>query len=435
MTDDRADNPVFGLIGNPQVSDLARSPLSNGKPMSIRYNSPHTLAALSVAAALAVLGGGAAHGQVAAQAAPTEVGVVILHAQPVSLLTELPGRTSPFRVAEVRPQVYGVIQKRLFAEGDVVKAGQQLYQIDPAPYEASLASAKATLAHAMASVTSARLTVDRFRVLAKAQAVSRQDLDNAVATLGQAEADVASGTAAVKTAEINLAYTKMTSPISGRTSRSSVTEGALVTANQTTSLVTITQLDPIYVDVTQPSVTLLRLKRELADGRIKNAGDNQAPVTLILEDGSEFKQPGRLQFSEVSVDQGTGSVTLRAIFPNDKGLLLPGMFVHERIEEGISTGGILVPQQGVTHNQRGEPTALVVGADDKVELRVLSTDRAIGNDWLVTQGVKDGEKVIVEGVQKVRPGAPVTPKEMTASTGHSLSVARTGGDAVPAGKP
>ena len=403
--------------------------------MSIRYHSPHSLVARSVAAALTVLGGGAAQAQVAAQGAPTEVGVVTLHAQPVSLLTELPGRTSPYRVAEVRPQVSGVILKRLFTEGDVVTAGQQLYQIDPAPYEANLASAQAALARAEASFTLAQRTVNRRRELAKAQVVSPADLDNAIATVEQAEADVATGQAAVKMAEINHAYTKMTSPISGRTGRSSVTEGALVTANQPVSLVTITQLNPIYVDVTQPSVTLLRLKRELADGQIKNAGDNQAPVTLILEDGSEFKQPGRLQFSEVSVDQGTGSLTLRAIFPNEKGLLLPGMFVHERIEEGISTGGLLVPQQGVTHNQRGEPTALVVGADSKVELRILTADRAIGNDWLVTQGVRDGEKVIVEGVQKVRPGAPVRPKEMTALTGHSLSVAQTGGDAAPAGKP
>jgi len=382
-----------------------------------------SLIAIAAVVAAASIGGTARAQQ--APARPTEVGVVTVHARPVSLQTELPGRTSAYRVAEIRPQVGGVILKRLFTEGDTVKAGQQLYQIDPAPYEASLASAKATLAHARAAVTSAQLTVDRYRVLNKAQAVSRQDLDNAVATLQQAQADVASGDASVKTAEINLAYTKMTSPIAGRTGRSSVTEGALVTANQTTSLVTITQLNPIYVDVTQPSATSLRLKRELASGQIKNAGDDQTPVTLVLEDGSAYDQPGKLQFSEVSVDQGTGSVTLRAIFPNDRGLLLPGMFVHERVEEGISNGGLLVPQRGVTHNQRGEPTALVVGKDDKVELRILATDRAIGTDWLVTKGVQDGEKVIVEGVQKVKPGAPVTVKEMTAdAAGDAPVVAR-----------
>jgi membrane fusion protein (multidrug efflux system) len=305
-----------------------------------------------------------------------------------------------------------VVLKRLFTEGDEVKEGQQLYQIDPAYYQASLASAQASLLHAEASVAVAQATVDRFRPLVSAAAVSRQDLDNAVATLKQGQADVASARAAIKTAEINLAYTKVVSPISGRTGRSSVTEGALVTANQTASLVTVTQLDPIYVDVTQPSSTILRLRRELAAGQIKSAGDNQAAVELTLEDGTSYEQQGKLQFSEVTVDQGTGSVTLRALFPNNQGVLLPGMFVRATLEEGIRQDGILAPQQGVTHNERGEPTALVVGPDGKVELRVLTTDRAIGEKWLVTKGLNDGDRLIVKGLQMARPGTEVAAKEV-----------------------
>jgi membrane fusion protein (multidrug efflux system) len=349
----------------------------------------------------------------AAPAPKPSVDVVTLHAKPVKLTTDLPGRTSPFRTAEVRPQVSGVILKRLFVEGDTVQAGQQLYQVDPAPYEASLASAQATLMHAQASVKTAQSVVSRYRPLAAAYAVSRQDLDNAVGTLEQNQADVASAQASIKTAAINLAYTKVLSPITGRTSRSAVTEGALVTAEQTTSLVTVTQLNPIYVDVTQPSTTILRLKREVASGQIKTAGDNQVPVRLLLEDGSSYDQTGKLQFSEVTVDQGTGAVTLRAVFPNDAGLLLPGMFVREQLQEGIRQNGILAPQQGVTHNQRGEPTALVVGVDGKVQSRTLTTDRAIGDFWLVTNGLSDNDRLIVKGVQMVRPGMEVTANEVT----------------------
>jgi membrane fusion protein (multidrug efflux system) len=338
---------------------------------------------------------------------------VILHAQPVSLTTELPGRTTPFRVAEIRPQVGGILQKRLFTEGNAVKEGQLLYQIDPAPYQAALASTEASLQHAEASVAAAQATVDRYRPLAAAAAVSHQDLDNAVATLKQNQADVASAQAAIKTAQVNLSYTKIVSPISGRSGRSSVTEGALVTADQPTSLATVTQLDPIYVDITQPSTTLLRLRRELAAGRLKSAGADQAAVRLTLEDGTVYDQPGRLQFSEVTVDQGTGSVTLRALFPNSQGVLLPGMFVRATLEEGIQPNGILAPQQGVTHNERGEPTALVVDADGKAALRVLTTDRAIGDKWLVSQGLNEGDRLIVKGLQMVHPGTEVAPQEVT----------------------
>jgi membrane fusion protein, multidrug efflux system len=340
------------------------------------------------------------------------VDVVTLHAQPVALTTDLPGRTSAYRTAEVRPQVNGIILKRLFTEGDTVQAGQQLYQIDPAPYEASLASAQAALLKAQASVKAAQATVNRYRPLVAANAVSHLDLDNAVGTLQEYQADVASADASIQTAAINLAYTKVNSPITGHTSRSSVTEGALVTANQSTTLVTVTQLNPIYVDVTQPSATILRLRREIASGQIKGAGDNQVPVKLVLEDGSSYDQPGTLQFSEVTVDQGTGAVTLRAIFPNDTGLLLPGVFVRALLEEGVRQNAILAPQQGVTHNQKGEPTALVVDSDGKVQSRVLTTDRAIGDSWLVTQGLNDGDKLIVRGVQMVRPGMQVAANEV-----------------------
>jgi membrane fusion protein (multidrug efflux system) len=364
----------------------------------------------------------------AVHAAPPQVGVVTIHAQPVILTSELPGRTTAYRIADVRPQVNGLVLSRLFTEGDDVTAGQQLYQIDPAPYQASLDSARAAVQKARASVTSGRLTVARDRSLVQAFAVSKQDLDNDVATLQQDEADVASALASVETANINLAYTKVNSPISGRSGRSSVTEGALVTADQTTSLVTITQLDPIYVDVTQPVTTLLRLKRELRSGLIKRAGANQAEVHLILEDGTEYAEAGRLQFSEVNVDQDTGSVTLRAIFPNPDEFLLPGMFVRERIEEGVSADGLLVPQQGVTHDPQGRPTALIVDKDNKVENRILVADRAIGTNWLVTKGIAEGDRVIVEGVLKVAPGMVVTPEAepvqtATADTGDDDSAA------------
>jgi membrane fusion protein (multidrug efflux system) len=336
------------------------------------------------------------------------VTVVTLHPTRVSLTTELPGRVSAYRIAEVRPQVSGVLQKRLFTEGDLVKEGQQLYQVDPSPYQAAVSSAEATLAHARAAVEVSRLTVERYKALVEMHAVSRQDYDNAVATLLQAQADVGSGEAAVRTAAINLAYTKMYSPISGRTSRSSVTEGALVTANQPSSLVTITQLDPVYVDVTQPTATLVRLKREFASGQVRSAGDNKAATKLFLEDGSAYEIPGSLQFSEVTVDQGTGSVTLRAIFPNPDDLLLPGMFVHAAIEEGVREGAILAPQQGITHAPDGTATALVVGADDKVQKHLVQLDRAIGDQWVVTRGLTSGDRLIVAGLQKAKPGMQVT---------------------------
>jgi membrane fusion protein (multidrug efflux system) len=343
---------------------------------------------------------------------PQDVGVVTMKTERVTLSTELPGRTSPYRVAEVRPQVNGVLLKRLFTEGANVKEGQQLYQIDPAVYQAALDSAQASLAHAVAALNLDKLQVERYESLKGTNAVSKQDYDTTMATAQQGEADVASAKAAVESAQINLTYTRVLAPISGRTGRS-VTEGALVTSNQTTSLVTIQQLDPIYVDIPQSTALIVRLRREIASGQIKSTGDNEAPITLTLEDGSPYDQPGRLQFSEVTVDQGTGSVILRAVFPNPKALLLPGMFVTAHLEEGVSENAILVPQQGVMRDPRGEATAYVVGADDKVELRTIKTERAIGDKWLVNDGLKAGDRVIVLGLQKVMPGATVNPAETT----------------------
>lgn len=353
--------------------------------------------------------------QIAPAAAPVTVKVAKLAPQVVSLITDLPGRTVAYRVAEIRPQVSGVIQKRLFKEGSDVKAGQQLYRIDPALYQAAYDSA-------VAAAESSKLQVERYKPLAEVNAVSKQDYDNAVALAAQNKASA-------DTARINLVYTRLLSPISGRIGRSLVTEGALVTANQTASLATVQQLDPIYVDVTQPSAVLLRLRRELAAGELVRTGGDEAEVSLILEDGSRYKSRGKLLFAEVQVDQTTGSVTLRALFPNPDRLLLPGMFVREQIEEGRRTDALLVPQVAVTHNQRGDPTALVVNSDNKVELRSLVTERAIGDKWLVTEGLKAGERVIVEGLQFAKPGATVRPEDLQSAASEGAPAATPPGTA------
>jgi membrane fusion protein (multidrug efflux system) len=343
---------------------------------------------------------------------PQEVGVVTMRTEAVTLSTDLPGRTSPYRVAEVRPQVNGVLLKRMFIEGTDVKEGQQLYQIDPAPYKAALDSAQAALAHAQAALAMDNLQAQRYQQLKNTNAVSKQDFDQTMATAQQADADVASAKAAVETAQINLTYTRVLAPITGRTGRS-ITEGALVTSNQTQSLVTIQQLDPIYVDIPQSTALITRLRREIASGQIKSVGDNEAPITLALEDGSPYDEPGALQFSEVTVDQGTGSVILRAVFANPKAFLLPGMFVTAHLEEGVADNGILVPQQGVMRDPRGQPSVYLVTADNKVELRAIRTDRAIGDKWLVVDGLAAGDRVIIRGLQKIAPGAAVAPTEMT----------------------
>jgi membrane fusion protein (multidrug efflux system) len=342
-----------------------------------------------------------------AQAAPPppEVGVYVVQPEAITLTAELPGRTAPFGIAEVRPQVNGLIEKRLFTEGADVRAGAPLYQIDAAPYEAALDSAKAALARSEANLTAARLRADRYRGLVAINAVSKQEFDDAEAARQQAEASIAGDKAAIRKAQIDLGYTRVVAPISGRVGRSAVTAGALVTASQAQALATVQQLDPIYVDVAQSSADLLRLRRELAAGRLKSDRPGEARVRLRLEDGSEYPQPGRLQFSEVSVDESTGAVTLRAVFPNPRRELLPGMYVRAVMGEGVSENGLLVPQQGVTRNPKGEATALVLGADNKVQMRTIEAPRAIGDRWLVTAGLSAGDRVIVEGVQKVRPGS------------------------------
>jgi membrane fusion protein (multidrug efflux system) len=367
-----------------------------------------------------------AQAQQAAAPPPPDVTVVAIRREAIPITTEMPGRTTAYQTAEVRPQVGGVILERMFTEGQEVKAGQQLYQIDPAPYQASLDSAQAALAKARAAAASAEITVNRYRPLVRARAVSQQDLDTAEATLRQAQADVASAEASVETARINLTYTRVLSPIDGRTGRSSVTAGALVTASQTTALLTITRLDPIYVDVTQPSSRLLQQQRAIASGALRRDAADQAPARLILEDGSEYPHPGRLQFSEVIVDQGTGSITLRAIFPNPEGMLMPGMFVRARVEEGVTDRALLVPQQAVARTPRGEASAYVVNAQGVVEPRILRTERAIGTNWLVTDGIQEGDRVIVEGVLRVRPGGRVNATETTMQAlGERNSAAQT----------
>ncbi|AJJ09360.1 acriflavine resistance protein A [Yersinia rohdei] len=349
--------------------------------------------------------------QAHAQQAP-EVGIVTLKAAPLNITTELPGRTSAFRVAEVRPQVSGIILKRNYVEGSDVKAGTSLYQIDPATYKAAYDSAKGDLAKAQAAAEIAHLTVNRYKPLLGTNYISKQEYDQAVSNSMQANAAVVAAKAAVESARINLAYTQVTSPITGRTGKSSVTEGALVTSGQATALTTVQQLDPMYVDVTQSSDEFLRLKKELADGTLKQE-NGKAKVRLLLENGAEYSETGTLEFSGVTVDETTGSITIRAIFPNPNEALLPGMFVRARLDEGVRPDALLVPQQGVTRNPRGEATAMVVGADDKVELRTLVANQAIGNKWLVTEGLKAGDRLIVSGLQKIKPGVQVKVQEVT----------------------
>lgn len=347
---------------------------------------------------------------------PQEVGVITLATQKAEIVTELPGRTAACRIAEVRPQVNGIILKRLFTEGAEVQLGEQLYQINPATYQTAYDSAKAAVTKAEAAAQVAELLMNRRKKLVGSKVISQQDYDDTYAVMCQAEAEIAVRNAALEEARINLEYTKVLSPISGFIGRSMVTEGALVTSGQPGALTTVQQLDPIYVDVTQSSSQLLRLRRELASGQLKNSPTKEASTRLVFEDGTQYSEPGTLQFSEVSVDQGTDSVTLRAVFPNPRRELLPGMFVRALVNEGVNEEAILVPQKGVTRNVRGEPIALVVGEGNRAELRVLKTDRSIADKWLVTDGLKAGDRVIVEGLQKIAPGAEVRPVEITEET-------------------
>jgi membrane fusion protein (multidrug efflux system) len=421
------------------------------------------------------------------QAGPPEVGVVAIQPQRVAVTTELAGRTTAFLVAEVRPQVGGIVQERRFTEGGDVRAGDVLYRIDAAPYQAAydsaqaaLAKAKAALANALAARAGAgtakdsaraalaraqadavprRLKAQRYGELVAINAVSRQDADDADAALKQAEAaiqgaeaavggagsdiaraeaavqgaeaDIAAAEAALAAARINLARTGVTAPISGRIGRSAVTTGALVTANQATALATIQQLDPVYVDVTESSANILRLRQRLASGRLSRGDAGQAAVQLVLENGEPYPQPGVLKFSDVTVQPGTGSVTLRTLFPNPEQLLLPGMFVRAVVQEGVSENAILVPQRAVSRNQKGEPVAMVVGAGDKVEARPLKLDRALKDQWLVLDGLAAGDRVVLEGLQRIRPGVAVK----AVPFGSAATAAPAGGPpSAPAGQ-
>ncbi|GGC52578.1 hemolysin D [Paraburkholderia caffeinilytica] len=346
--------------------------------------------------------------------------------------TELPGRTNAFLVAQVRARVDGIVLRREFTEGSQVKAGQRLYKIDPAPYIAALNSAKATLAKAQANLATTTAQANRYKVLVAANAVSKQDYDNAVAAEGQAAADVASGKAAVDTAQINLGYTDVTSPVTGQVGISQVTPGAYVQASAATLMSTVQQLDPVYVDLTQSSLDGLKLRRQVQEGRLKTNGPDAAKVTLILEDGRTYSEQGKLQFTDVTVDQGTGSVTIRAIFQNKDRVLLPGMFVRARIDEGVNDKAIVVPQSGITHDAKGQPTALVVDAQNKVGVRQLVTSSTYGSNWVVESGLNPGDRVIVLGTDKVRPGmtvktvpAPTPASDATAQEAPAASGAQT----------
>jgi len=337
-----------------------------------------------------------------------EVAVFTIQPERVALTTELPGRVSAYYVAEVRPQVNGIIQKRFFEEGSDVEAGSILYQIDPAPYQAAYDNAKAALARAEANVPPIRLRAERYKELVTIKAVSQQEYDDITATLKQLEAEVDTWKAAVESARINLAYSSIKAPITGRIGRSHVTVGALVTAHQAVPLAVIQQIDPIYVDATQSSANLLRLKKNMASGRIKQDGPEQTKVKLLLEDGTAYPQEGKLKFSDVTVDSSTGSFILRMVFPNKKHMLLPGMYARAVIQEGVVDNAILVPQQGVSRDPKGNPVVLIVDAENKAQQKVITlVERAIGDKWFVASGLAQGDRVIVEGVQRVRPGASV----------------------------
>jgi membrane fusion protein, multidrug efflux system len=386
---------------------------------------------LSLLAALVVLGG-CAKAKQAPPAQPPEVSVSTVRKASVPVSTELPGRTSAYLVAQVRARVDGIVLKREFKEGADVKAGQRLYQIDPAPFRVALDSAIGTLQKSQANLAAQSAQEERFKQLVGNNAVSKQDYDNAISTKGQAAADVVFGKAAVQTAKINLGYTDVVSPITGRVGLSAVTEGAFVQASAATLMTTVQQIDPIYVDLNQSSVQGLQLRRDIASGKVKVNGPDQAKVSVFLEDGTQYPVAGTLQFTDITVDPNTGSVTVRALIPNPRNVLLPGMFVRARVDEGVDDNALLVPQTGVTHNQQGQATALVVGTDNKVALRTLQATRTFGANWVVDGGLKEGEKVIVSGVQKVQPGALVravdaTPQQAASAPAQSANSGASAG--------
>jgi len=352
--------------------------------------------------------------QAAGQRPAPQAGYVEVKPQPFTLVNELPGRTTPFQVAEVRPQVTGIIEERLFKEGDRVTAGQPLYQLDDKLYQASLASAQADLANAQANRELAKLTDGRYNKLSESEAVSQQELEDANANLQVADAQVAAAQARVDTARINLEYTTIEAPISGRIGRSSLTAGALVTANQATALVTIRQLDPIYVDLTQSYEELRSLRAAMSSGDLEMVGKDQASVELALPDGTVYPHNGTLQFSEYAVDEQTGTVALRALVPNPDGALLPGMFVRARLPQGERENAILVPQKGISREPNGSASALVIGEGNMVEKRIVETEQAVAGQWLIKSGLNAGDKLIVDGLQKIRVGIPVTPVDVNA---------------------
>jgi membrane fusion protein (multidrug efflux system) len=376
-------------------------------PASARPRFPFLVAAALLASAL----GGCSRNKPTAAAGPAALDVTVLavKTEAVTLSQELPGRISAYRVAEVRARINGIVQKRLFTEGTDVKEGDVLFEIDPAPYEAALDSARASLARAEAGLASAQAQAERFKGLVATNAVSRQNYDDAVASQLTFAADVAAARAAVRAAGINLGYTRVTSPISGRIGRAEVTEGAYVQQSAATLLAVVQQLDPLYVDLSQSADEVLRLKESLASGRLQRTAGGEAKLTVVLGDGRIFPNPGALQFSDVSVNPTTGTVILRGTVPNPAIDLLPGMFVRARLEEGTDPAAILIPQSAISRTAKGDPTALVVGEGNIVAVRILQTSRTVGNRWLVTGGLKPGDQVIVDNLQKIRPGSPVKP--------------------------
>ena len=373
--------------------------------MSFRSPSPFLASALLLAVAAL-----AACGKPAARPASTpEAGYVVVRTQVQPLTTELPGRTSPLAMSEVRPQVNGIVLERLFTEGSTVRKGQLLYRIDPAPYRDAVDQAKAQLANVQANLATVKVKAERYADLVKIKAVSQQDYDDAQAIWRQAEASVQQAQAALQTAAINLGYTDIKAPISGRIGVSAITQGALATAGQTNALTTIQTLDPIYVDVTQSSAELLRLERDIRNGLMKKDAPLSARVRLTLEDGSTYPLEGKLQFTDVTVDPNSGAVRIRAVFPNPQSMLLPGMFVRAVVTEGVAPDAILAPQQGVARDPKGGATVLVVSAQNKAELRPIEVGQAVGANWLVLKGLRPGDKVITEGLQRIQTGMTVRP--------------------------
>lgn len=365
----------------------------------------------------------------AGQMPPQAVDIVTIHPSAVDIHTSLPGRTNAFEIAQVRPQVTGVIEKRLFVEGSDITVGQQLYQVDASRYKATFESAQGQLEQAQARAVTASAKARRYRDLVRAHAVSSQDYDDAVAAEKEALGQVQTARGQVASAQVDLGYTKMYAPITGRIGRTLTTVGALVTANQTQNLAVITRLDPIYVDVNLPAITLLRLRHELADGRIKPQADGKVPVTVTLEDGTPFGQTGRMALAEVNVDTSTSTVIVRAIMPNPDKMLLPGMYVHAQLDEGTDPNALLVPQEAVSRNTHGDPQVWLVAADNTVSLRQITLGQAMGGSWVVLSGLASGDRVVVSGVQKIRPGMKVAPNDTpTEQTGAGTKPASPAAD-------